>query len=426
MFKKPAIPNRQASMQQMSHHARSMSPNERVGSWQVRSPSSRASSAVSTFKRKRRSTASPSVDRRRKKHRMEDEGDDELGTDYDTVMDEDPSIYDDYGDEDATEYGTEYKSVSRGRRRRRSILSATPEKDLSMNTTLFVEDEFVDRPSRRVVNLPEEHKMQNISDDELRAKGWDDDYITLMQKVALRGYEPVLPSFLKFAFRWLPRELFEKDDHEAFVGSVQGRHFKMSKELELLFGLGGRVRDRIDFPCKVSPERQMRRQIRAFNDWAQEDAGIDQRTAIPVLALKFQPAGTDPSILINNATKKCKRLAARYREALQVQRSVELSPEGSENTMLSYPLPTFYAIIGSDAKLALMAYDPKKGLDEVCEPIAFFDFDDVGYDVWNSLALAIAVCHARNVQMVIAEDTGIGLKQPDYTDEEMIVDDPDA
>jgi len=268
--------------------------------------------------------------------------------------------------------------------------------------------------------------MRDISDEELRGQGWDDDYITLVQKIALRGYEPLLPSYLKFDYRWLPSELFETDD-DGFIGSVRGSHFKASKALEQLFQLGGHVRDRIEYPSRVSPERQMRRQLRAFNDWVQHDAGIDQRTAIPVLAFKFQPATTDPAVLINNATKKCRRLAARYREALQVQRSVELSPEGSEHTQLSYPLPTIYAIIGSEAKLALMAYDPKKGPDEVCEPIAFFDFDNVGYDVWNSLAFAIAICHARNVQMDIAQETGIGLKQPDLADhEEDEEDDPDA
>lgn len=405
-----------------------MSPHERVGSWQVRSPSSQASDSASKSKRKRRVTASPSAGRRSKKQRWEDEED--MRNDDDSVMNDETTVYEETEYDDGTEYDT--KSVksesarSRAQRRRRTTLSVTPEDDLSINTTLIVEDEFAEPPSRRTAELTEEHRMRDISDEELRGQGWDDEYITLVQKIALRGYEPLLPAYLRFDYRWLPSELFESDD-DGFIGSVTGNHFKASKALELLFQLGGHVRDRIEFPSRVSPERQMRRQLRAFNDWVQQDAGIDQRTAIPVLAFKFQPAGTDPAILINSATQKCRRLAAEYRETLQVQRSVELSPEGSDHTQLSYPLPTIYAIIGSEAKLALMAFDPKKGEDEVCEPIAFFDFDDVGYDVWNSLALAIAICHARNVQMVIADETGIGLRQPDLEDyDEDEEEDPDA
>lgn len=425
VFKKPAIPVRRTPMEELVHHARSMSPNERVGTWHPRSPSSQASSAVSTFKRRHPDTDSPSAGPRRKKYRVEEEA--RIENDDDTVMDDALSLFDE-NDGGRTEYDLRDVNARRrsaGRHWRRATLSATPEDDLSIHTTLVVDDDFAEPPSRRIATLPEEHHMRDISDDELRAKGWDDDYITLVQRIALRGYEPLLPSYLKFDYRWLPSELFESSD-DGFIGSVHGRHFKASKALERLFQLGGHVRDRIEYQGRVSPERQMRRQIRAFNAWAQHDAGIDQRTAIPILALKFQSADKDPSILINGATSKCRQLAAQYREALRVHRSVELSPEGSDRTLLSYPLPTFYAIIGSGAKLALMAYDPKKGPDEVCAPIAFFDFNEVGYDVWNSLALGIAVCHARNVQMVIAEETGIGLRQPDLSDEEVVVEDPDA
>lgn len=354
---------------------------------------------------------------------MEDEGD--YKYDDDTVLDDDWFMFD-KNDNEMTkdEEQAEYER-SGGRQWVRTPLSTFPEDGIYANTALVVDDHFTDPSPRRISTLPEEHQMRDMYDDELRAKGWDDDYITLVQKVALRGYEPLLPSYLKFDFRWLPSELFETSDN-GFIGSVRGRHLKVSKALELLFQLGGHLRDRVEYPASVSPERQMRRQIRAFNAWAQQDAGIDQRTAIPILAFNFQSAEKDPSILIDGATAKCRRLAARYHEALQVHCSIELSPEGSNHTLLSYPLPTFYAIIGSSTKLALMAYDPKKGPDEVCTAIAFFDFNDAGYDVWNSLALAITVCHARNVQMTIAEETGIGLKQPDLFDEDIVVDDPDA
>ena len=50
--------------------------------------------------------------------------------------------------------------------------------------------------------------------------------------------------------------------------------------------------------------------------------------------------------------------------------------------------------------------------EQTVRPVAFFDFKDSNYDAWNSLALAIIVCHVRNVQARIAEDTGLGIKEP--------------
>jgi hypothetical protein len=91
--------------------------------------------------------------------------------------------------------------------------------------------------------------------------------------------------------------------------------------------------------------------------------------------------------------------------------------------VLSYPIPTLYAIIASGTLIALTAYKPDDEEAEV-KTLAFFNMKDKAYDIWNALALAIAVCHARNVQMRIADETGLGAKSPDAVEEES--DDPDA
>jgi hypothetical protein len=61
--------------------------------------------------------------------------------------------------------------------------------------------------------------------------------------------------------------------------------------------------------------------------------------------------------------------------------------------------------------VALMAFDPKRerGLEgEVCSPMAYFDFGDADYDVWNGLALGVVGCHVRNELVAWRESAGIG------------------
>ena len=277
------------------------------------------------------------------------------------------------------------------------------------------EDRFNDTPpKKRAVIIPDELKDKNISEEELRALGWDDDYITLIQRIGLRGREPVLPAYMKFEYRFMPDGLFESDD-DAFIGSIRNRHFKASKALQRLLDLGGHVRD-----CKfihgdeARAELEVQRHVKDYIKWAEEDAHLDKHTAIPILVQVYEEAGTPGDEFKLLAEKKCRALVQRWKKALAVTKSVEFSPVSrnsvtSDGTLLSYELPTLYALVSCDSIVAFMAY--RVDTDE-CTPMAFFNYNEKDYDVWNSLALAILVCHVRNVQLRIAEDTEIGLKRP--------------
>lgn len=106
----------------------------------------------------------------------------------------------------------------------------------------------------------------------MRAAGWIDDHITLVQHIAMRGLEPLLPQYYKMDFKYLPDALFEKGD-DAFVRSVRGEHFKGIKALEKLFELGGRVRDCVLLEGNITPEQQVKRSLKAFIKWADTDSG---------------------------------------------------------------------------------------------------------------------------------------------------------
>ncbi|EME40918.1 hypothetical protein DOTSEDRAFT_74465 [Dothistroma septosporum NZE10] len=424
-FTKPNLPPRRTSMHELKRVVRSMSPSERVGGWQVQSPglSSRASmSTPASSKRKRPYTPESSAGRRRnlKMRRIDVQC---TGIDGDVENMEDD-------DEDTAVHEGELYELARNWRSRSSTPRSRDEKSTSLEAEDFEDDESIEKTvvvsedrytplPRRVIDLPKEHGMRHISTEELRAQGWDDDYITLIQKIGMRGYEPLLPRYIKFEYMFLPDGLFEQTD-DAFIGSVRGfrpgAHFKAGKALTRLFELGGRVRDRAeliaDGESTVGPEEQSRKQLNAYVKWAFEDAQIDKATAIPILATVFRPAGTEASELRTEATRRCRRLAARYREALRVQRSVEVSPgsRSSMGTILSYELPTFYALVASHTIVALMAYRPEDENPEV-KPMAYFDLGEHDHDVWNALAIAILVCHVRDVHIRIATDTQLGLRE---------------
>ena len=71
-------------------------------------------------------------------------------------------------------------------------------------------------------------------------------------------------------------------------------------------------------------------------------------------------------------------------------------------------------------------YDPDAAEPDL-KTVSIHDMKSKDYDVWNALALAILVCHLRNVQISIADDTGLGKKSATPRKRKAKVDDdPDA
>ena len=436
-------PKKQQRVEGAVKHSRSMSPIERVDSWRVKSSASLASSSR---KRKRAAPITPStgVGRRRKIMKMEDE---DMGYTPEFQDDSDVEMDDvDYEDahnqngevEEDDELSVDNIRVAKSpssRARSRSSSShrsspkgydyepASPDAEVDRSVVVSEEEYNRDSPYRkmRVISPTKAQFSRGVSTEELRQQGWDDDHITLVQKLAMRGFEPLMPAHWKFNYRWLPDALFADND-DAFVSSVRGDHYHAIMALEKLFELGSRVRDRVFLNGRVKPEEQTRRGVTEFIKWAEQDSGQDRRTAIPMLALECKSNDVEVEKIQASAKRKLARLAFRYREAFRVSNSIEASPVSRTSTLLAYPVPTLYAIIASHTLIALVAYKPDEDDPEI-KSVAFFDMKDKDYDVWNALALAIAVCHVRNVQMRIAEDTGIGLKSANF--EEDVEDDPD-
>lgn len=413
VFKKPAIPARPGTFKKLKRATKSMSPNSRVDSW-------RATTSTSPSRKKRSVTPESNGYGSRKMRKLDN------GRALRAEEEEDEDEGDAEDEEDEDEDGSVQDEVMRDDEGLSSMFSTvhvdgspTPEdfldgydSELDVDGTRVLDDgEYHNTPvKRKITTLPEEQKAFGVGSSEMRAAGWDDDYITLVQKIKMRGREPLLPQSWRFNFRSFPDALFALDN-DAFIGSICNEHFRAEKALEKLLELGGQVRDSDIVGSRTRPEMQIRRMMEAYQKWAALDSGLDQHTVIPVVALEAKPAGYSVTELHQNANRKLERLAARYRAAFRVLESTENSPASKASTQYSYPVPTLYAIVASHTLIALMAYKPDDPTPDA-KPVAFFDMTNSNYDVWNALALAIMVCHARNVQVRIAEDTGLGVQVP--------------
>ncbi|RMY70988.1 hypothetical protein D0864_10756 [Hortaea werneckii] len=302
------------------------------------------------------------------------------------------------------------------------------DEDEPEDTTLVVsEEEYAREHSRsKKISVPAELSNRGVSSEELAAAGWSEEHIFLVQRIAMRGFEPLLPQYYFMDFRYLPDALFVQDDDKerAFISGIKGPTFHGIKALEKLFTLGGYVRDMTQFRCNTTPEMQFKRHLQDFIKWTDRDSGLDTKTTIPPLTLVVQNSDTPISVLQETARRKMAKLHSRYYAAFSAHQTIEDSSPSSTSTStkLHRPIPQIYALMASWTVIALVAYRPDLEEDQQAKVVSHHNFDDKDYDVWNSLALAIVVCHVRDVQVKIAEETGLGVRQPGVQEE---VDDPD-
>lgn len=394
-FKRPRLPARKGSLHDLKRVGKSMSPTERVDSWRATTPASSRASG------KRKNTLSPSQGRGKLRK----------GMDGRVIYADDDEDEASGQDEDMEDVESELTSLVTDMR----VKSPTPtpedflndsDSNIDIDDTSVVDDAtYHATPKRRkIVTLPAEQEAFGVSSSDLRDAGWDDDHITLVQKIKLRGHEPLFPRHWHFSFRFMPDALFAEDD-DAFISSIRADHFKAEKALEALLDLGSRMRDSVAAEASTTPEQYARKAIDRYLKWAAQDSALDAKATIPLLTIVTGAASTPVAQLQATAHRRLTRLASRYRTAFRVLQSTESSPASKASTQYSYPIPTLYAIIASHTLVALVAFRPE---DDEIKPVAFFDFKDRDYDAWNSMALAIAVCHVRNVQVRIAEETGLG------------------
>jgi hypothetical protein len=138
--------------------------------------------------------------------------------------------------------------------------------------------------------------------------------------------------------------------------------------------------------------------------------------------VQFPSVYKSPSNLLNQALVD---LADRYRDAWRLPSSksptrqrnkrtpVTPGPEDSisqrgtpgleDNSSYQNPLPTLFGIIIADTSMMLTTLNAAEPTAPV-RAIGMFDFNQVGYDVWNAFAVSIHVCMARDYMVELLKD----------------------
>lgn len=120
--------------------------------------------------------------------------------------------------------------------------------------------------------------------------------------------------------------------------------------------------------------------------------------------------------------RKLNKRAALWRDAFRERQMQDPNSPNSEYSAIDYgsgpDLPTLYGVVACHTIMAFVSYDVH-ATTPLLRTVAMFDLGQEGYDVWNSLAIAIFVIHCRN-RLIQLKDS---LPEPEYQTTDT---DPDA
>ncbi|PTU25472.1 hypothetical protein P175DRAFT_0498580 [Aspergillus ochraceoroseus IBT 24754] len=219
----------------------------------------------------------------------------------------------------------------------------------------------------------------------------------------MRGFEPLAPKHWQFDFPTLPDSLFSTSENKSapIIKTSRSTTFYAIKSLACLFSLSGRVRD-----CSIlekRPEALIKQTIEQYIRWALYDADLSiDRGSIPVHVIYAQKKNEPTLNALTRLNNRLQKLALRHHLALKETPNI--------GAPLSDRLPLLIGFVICGPIVAIMTFDPDpQQLDESTDGrfMSQFDLSERGQDVWNSLAIAIAVIHVRNTMIRLSQD-GIG------------------
>ena len=228
---------------------------------------------------------------------------------------------------------------------------------------------------------------------------------SLYLNLATRGCYPVLPSDWKKDFATLPESLFPSGDDEVdesdFAFAVQnGSEFYAITALHEILKLPGRVRD-----CKlleVHPQDVIKKAIRRYLRWAIADAGLKKRPGakrVYTIVTQWRDKDGKTEDTLNTVKKVLNKLDEC---AIEHKRLYENTPDPYWPTLVGF------CLCGPIVTILSIDTDPKSATwkeENACRAkyMGQFDMSEDDQDVWNSLALAIAVIHIRQTMTRLAD-----------------------
>ncbi|EDU41862.1 hypothetical protein PtrSN002B_002142 [Pyrenophora tritici-repentis] len=290
--------------------------------------------------------------------------------------------------------------------------SSADEWDANEETMVVDDGTYMEQHKRIDVEIERVRRDQQGRD--LRDAGWSEDAVFLFQKLGMRGFEPLLPISWINDFETVPEDLFTEKLDKAFIKPAFGTDYSAQNALNRLFDLGGFVRDAWHTRAKRTPAFHIGKAVKAYTKWAMKDGRVDHLWArLPLFHTVTFSRHVHPSVGEEKMVEKLGRLYELWYEALQIEQA-----ELRGDTIVP-DVPTLYGITASHSVMAFVSYAPPTEMKEQPQLrlIAMFDFAKEGYDVWNSLAMAIFIIHCRNRMMQLTEC----LSEPEVSTEE----DPD-
>ncbi|KAL6710293.1 hypothetical protein ACN47E_009239 [Coniothyrium glycines] len=275
------------------------------------------------------------------------------------------------------------------------------EEEWNANEDTMVVDDGAYMLQQKRVNIDHERRRREQQSRELRDAGWSEDAVFLFQKLALRGFEPIIPTEWFDDFETLPEDLFTASIDKAFIRPSQGSDYNAQLALNKLFELGGHARDAWQTRARVrTPAFHIKQAVQNYTAWAMRDGRIQHLwPALPLFQIVTWSAKTNVSVGEQIMLDKLRKLHTRWYEALRNH------PAALKENSSIVEVPTLYGVTASHSVMAFVSYAPPSEENEKAQLrlIAMFDFGKEDYDVWNALAIAIFVIHCRNRMIQLKE-----------------------
>lgn len=284
---------------------------------------------------------------------------------------------------------------------------------------------------------------------------WSEAEKDLFYRLAMRGFEPLLPHHWNMDFKTLPPTLFASQDQQALIVPWDKREFRAKHYLRNLFNIASRVRDRslVGLPTEACITRPLKQYV----EWALRDAEVhptQRPRALSTHAIVSRRTNETVHDVLSRMSKKLYRLARRYQDNYRIRPSVEA--QNAANSTEGYDdarMPTLIGLMVASSVVAIVTLDSRATLPDLLpsspsrrrsgstisvtpssqvpmlsiesDPvstsimdgtglrvIANFDFSTHdGYDVWDGLAMAICVMRIRKTMLelvALAEQDGQG------------------
>lgn len=223
----------------------------------------------------------------------------------------------------------------------------------------------------------------------------------LYLSLALRGCKPVMAEHWQKDFTTLPKSLFAREENESLVGArsplikAAGRSdFSAIRAFKDLLNVGATVRD-----CRhllKEPQMGTRKAIDRYLRWAIADGGLrSSPETIRVYATQVQGPGQTALVCLTQLTAKLENTAKRFHKTL------------SKSSDPWWPTLVGFALCGPVMTLVSLDTDVGSsawtgGKRTPVKIIGHFDLAERDEDVWNVLAIAIAIIHIRDTMARLA------------------------